>query len=40
MTSYKGKHMIGAGLQVQRFSSLLSWKKHGSMQEDMVWKGS
>jgi hypothetical protein len=35
--SYKGKHLIGAGLQFQRFSPLLSWwearqraGKHGS----------
>ena len=33
---YKGKHLIGAGLQFQSFSPLSSWKKHGSMQADMV----
>jgi hypothetical protein len=25
--SYKGKHLIGTGLQVQRFSSLSSWRE-------------
>ena len=34
--SYKGKHLIGAGLQVQRCSPLSSWQKHGSIQVDMV----
>ena len=34
--SYKGKHLIGAGLQVQRCSPLSSWQKHGSLQVDMV----
>ena len=32
---YKEKHLIGAGLQVQRFSQL-SWQKYGSFQADMV----
>ncbi|EDL18459.1 mCG1033067, partial [Mus musculus] len=26
-TSYKGKHLIGAALQFQRFSPLLSWQE-------------
>jgi hypothetical protein len=33
--SYKGKHLIGADLQVQRFSPLSSWWEHG-MKADMV----
>ena len=32
--SYKEQHLIGAGLQFQRFNPL-SWK-HGSIQADMV----
>jgi hypothetical protein len=32
--SYKGKHLIGTGLQFQRFSPLSIM--HGSMQADMV----
>jgi hypothetical protein len=34
--SYKGKHFIGAGLQVQRFSPLSSRWEHGSIQSGMV----
>jgi hypothetical protein len=34
--SYKGQHLIGARLQVQRFSSLSSRKEHGSTQAVMV----
>jgi hypothetical protein len=34
--SYKGRHLIGAGLQVQRISPLLSKDKHGSIQAGMV----
>jgi hypothetical protein len=34
--SYKGQHLIGAGLQVQRFSPLSSRLGHGSMQAGMV----
>ena len=34
--SYKAKHFIGAGLQVQKFSPLSSWQEHGSVQADMV----
>jgi hypothetical protein len=34
--SYKGQHLIGAGLQVQRFSPLSSWWEPGSIQADMV----
>ena len=34
--SYKGQHLIGAGLQVQRFSPLSSRKEHGSIQAGMV----
>jgi hypothetical protein len=33
--SYKG-HLIGAGLQVQRFSPLSSGQEHGSVQAGMV----
>jgi hypothetical protein len=33
--SYKG-HLIGAGLQVQRFSPLSSRQEHGSIQAGMV----
>jgi hypothetical protein len=25
-SSYKGKHLVGAGLQFQRFSPLMSWQ--------------
>jgi hypothetical protein len=34
--SYKGQHLIGAGLQVQRFSPLSSRQKHSSIQAGMV----
>jgi hypothetical protein len=34
--SSEGKHLIGAGLQVQRFSPLSSWWEHGSVQTNMV----
>jgi hypothetical protein len=34
--SYKGQHLIGAGLQVQRFSPLSSRWKHGSIQAGMM----
>jgi hypothetical protein len=34
--SYKGQHLIGAGLQVQRFSPLLPRREHGSIQAGMV----
>ena len=34
--SYKKQHLIGAGLQVQRFSPLPSRWKHGSIQAGMV----
>jgi hypothetical protein len=30
--TYKGQHLIGAGLQVQRFSPLSSRQEHGSIQ--------
>jgi hypothetical protein len=33
---YKGRHLIGTGLQLQRFSSLSSWGKRGSVQGDTV----
>ena len=36
--SYKGQHLIGIGLQVQRFSSLSSRWEYGSIQADMVQK--
>jgi hypothetical protein len=35
--TYKRQHLIGAGLQVQRFSSLSRWE-HGSIQADMWLK--
>jgi hypothetical protein len=35
-TLIKGKHLIGAGLQIQRFSPLSSRQKHGSIQAGMV----
>ena len=31
-----GQHLIGAGLQVQRFSPLSSMLEHGSFQASMV----
>ena len=34
--SYKKQHLIGASLQVQRFSSLSSRQEHGSIQAVMV----
>ena len=34
--SYKGQHLIGVGLQVQRFSLLSLRQEHGSMQVGMV----
>jgi hypothetical protein len=34
--SYKKQHLIGAGLQVQRFSLLSSRWEHGSIQAGMV----
>jgi hypothetical protein len=34
--SYKGQHLTGDGLQVQRFSPLSSRQEHGSIQADMV----
>jgi hypothetical protein len=34
--SYKEQHLIGAGLQVQRFSPLSSSREHGSIQAGMV----
>jgi hypothetical protein len=33
--SYKGNHLIGAGLQFQKLSPLSSWRDNGSMQPDM-----
>jgi len=35
---YKGQHFIRAGLQVQRFSPLLSRREHGNIQAGMVWE--
>jgi hypothetical protein len=32
------QHLIGAGLQVQRFSPLSSRQGHGSIQAGMVWE--
>jgi hypothetical protein len=34
--SYKGQFLIGAGLQVQRFSPLSSRQEQGSVQAGMV----
>jgi hypothetical protein len=34
--SYKRQHLIGAGLQVQRFSPLTSRWEHGSIQAGMA----
>jgi hypothetical protein len=34
--SYKELHLIGAGLQVQRFSPLSSTREHGSIQAGTV----
>ena len=34
--SYKKQHLLGAGLQVQRFSPLSSRWEHGSIQAGMV----
>jgi hypothetical protein len=34
--SYKGQHLIGAVLQVQRFSPLSSRQQHGIIQADMA----
>jgi len=34
--SFKVKHFIGAGLQLQRFSLYHHARKHGSMQADMM----
>jgi len=33
--SYKGQHLIGAGLQIQKFSPLSSRQEHGSIQAGM-----
>jgi hypothetical protein len=33
--SYKGQHLIGVGLQVQRFSPLSRWE-HGCIEAGMV----
>jgi hypothetical protein len=34
--TFKGKHLIGTSLQVQRFSHYNHDKKHGEMQANMV----
>jgi hypothetical protein len=34
--SNKEQYLMGIGLQFQRFSPLLSWLKHDSIQVDMV----
>ena len=34
--TYKGQHLIRAGLQLQRFSSLSSRQEDGSIWADMV----
>jgi hypothetical protein len=36
--SYKGQHLFGAGLQVQKFSPLLSRQEHGSIQASIAWE--
>jgi hypothetical protein len=36
--SYRRQHLIGTGLQVQRFSPLSSRQEHGSIQAYMVQK--
>jgi hypothetical protein len=36
--SYKGQHLIEAGLQVQRFSPVSSRQDHGSLQAGLVQK--
>jgi hypothetical protein len=36
--SYKGQHLIGAALQVQRFSPFSSRQEHGSTQAVMMRK--
>jgi hypothetical protein len=36
--SYKGQHLVGAGLQVQRFSPLSSKQEYGSVQATMGLK--
>jgi hypothetical protein len=33
--SYKGQHLLGAALQVQRFSPLSSRQEHGSVQANV-----
>jgi len=33
---YTGQHLLGAGLQVQRFNPLSSRQEHGSIQAGMV----
>ena len=33
---YKGQHLIGAGLQVQRFSPVSSRQEYGSIQAGML----
>jgi hypothetical protein len=34
--SYEGEHLIGAGLQVQKFSAVSSRQEHDSIQAGMV----
>jgi hypothetical protein len=34
--SYKGQHLVGAGLQRQQFSPVSSRQEHGSIQAGMV----
>jgi hypothetical protein len=38
--SYKGQHLVGAGLQVQRFSPLSSTWEYGSVQADTAIEGA
>jgi hypothetical protein len=36
--SYKGKHLIGYGFPVQKFSLFSSKSKHGRIQVGMTWE--
>jgi hypothetical protein len=36
--SYKGQHLIGAGLQVQRFSPVSSLQELSYLQAGMIWE--
>jgi len=34
--SYKGKYLVGDGLEFQRFRTLFPWWKHSSLKADMI----